>query len=162
MKKDIKTIILTIIIAFGLLALLGYVFKISNISESDTLSNKASETKFDNDNLSQKDMDLFAQCLAEKQITMYGAEWCTHCKKEKAAFGSSFKYVPYVECPDNIKICLEKGVNGYPTWITSDGSKYEGEQGIERLAEITGCSLSNEESSKEDSFSTTSSTTTEK
>lgn len=86
-------------------------------------------------------LDAFAQCLASKKITMYGAEWCSHCKAEKARFGSSFKYVPYVECPENQKLCLDKGVKGYPTWITESGEKYAGEQGLEKLAEITSCPL---------------------
>jgi len=83
----------------------------------------------------------FAQCLAEKELTMYGAEWCTHCKAEKALFGESFKYVPYVECPENEKLCLDKGVEGYPTWITKSGEKYVGEQGLKRISEISECPL---------------------
>jgi hypothetical protein len=71
-------------------------------------------------------LDAFAQCLAEKKITMYGAAWCAHCQDEKKAFGSSFKYVPYVECPDNPKVCTDKGVNGYPTWIFPDGRQLVG------------------------------------
>jgi len=88
-----------------------------------------------------KNFDLFAQCLAEKKLTMYGADWCPHCQNEKKHFGDSFKYVPYVECPNNTKLCLDKGVNGYPTWIDANGSKYEGEQGLNKLAEISGCKL---------------------
>ena len=42
---------------------------------------------------------------------------------------------------DNAKLCLEKGVNGYPTWIFPDGKKLEGEQGLQRLSEESGCSL---------------------
>jgi len=82
-----------------------------------------------------------AKTLAEKKITMYGAEWCPHCKAEKARFGSAWQYVPYVECPANEKLCLDKQVRGYPTWITPDGTKYEGEQGIEKLAQIAGYDL---------------------
>ncbi|OGM96884.1 MAG: hypothetical protein A3J46_03895 [Candidatus Yanofskybacteria bacterium RIFCSPHIGHO2_02_FULL_41_11] len=89
------------------------------------------------------DYDLFAQCLTEKGFTMYGAEWCPHCKNEKNAFGDSFKYVEYVECPDNPKECLEKGINGYPTWITGEGEKLEGERGVEKLSEKSGCKLQN-------------------
>ncbi len=87
------------------------------------------------------ELDGFAQCLADKEITMYGAAWCVHCKNEKAAFGSSFRLVPYVECPDNIKLCTDKGVNGYPTWIFPDGRKFEGEQGVKRLSDLSDCPL---------------------
>ena len=63
------------------------------------------------------DKDAFAKCLTTKGLTMYGAEWCPHCKEEKALFGDSFKYVNYVECPQNTDLCLAKGIQGYPTWI---------------------------------------------
>lgn len=85
--------------------------------------------------------DAFAQCLASKNLTMYGAVWCSHCKAEKARFGDSFKYVPYVECTENPNVCLEKGVEGYPTWIDLSGAKYVGEQGLEKLGTISGCEL---------------------
>ena len=86
-------------------------------------------------------LDNFAQCLAEKKITMYGAAWCSHCDNEKKAFGASFRFVPYVECPDNPKKCLDLGITGYPTWIFPDGRRFKGEQGIEKLAEESECVL---------------------
>ncbi len=87
--------------------------------------------------------DDFAKCVASKNLTMYGAAWCSHCQNEKSHFGSSFKYVPYVECPDNLKLCEDKGIVGFPTWIDSAGKKYEGEQGLQGIAKITGCVLPN-------------------
>lgn len=92
--------------------------------------------------LPQSTLDTFAQCLSEKNLTMYGAEWCPHCQREKALFGTSFKYVKYVECPDNAQLCIDKGITGYPTWIDSSGTKHEGEQGLEGLSKISGCPLS--------------------
>jgi len=65
-------------------------------------------------------LDDFAKCLADKKVTMYGAYWCTHCQADKAAFGNSFKYVPYVECTEKVQECLAAGVEGYPTWIISN------------------------------------------
>ena len=85
--------------------------------------------------------DDFAKCLAEKNITMYGADWCSHCQNEKRAFGSSFQFVPYVECPDDPQKCLEKNITGYPTWIFSDDKKFVGEQGLEKLSQESGCSI---------------------
>lgn len=100
------------------------------------IAKKTSET-----DLPQSVLVPFAQCLASKNITMYGAAWCSHCQREKANFGEAFKYVPYIECPDNEKICLDKGIRGYPTWIDEKGVKYEGEQGLDGLAKISGCLL---------------------
>lgn len=85
--------------------------------------------------------DAFAQCLAEKNITMYGAVWCSHCLNEKKSFGSSFRFVPYVECPDEPQKCLIAGINGYPTWVFPDGKKLEGEQGLKKLSQESGCAL---------------------
>ena len=92
-----------------------------------------------------------AQCLAEKGVTMYGAAWCPHCQKEKREFGKAFRYVPYVECPENPERCLSLHVTGYPTWIFPDGysptgspvkgKRLVGEQGLTRLSEASGCPL---------------------
>lgn len=86
-------------------------------------------------------LDGFAQCLRNKGATMYEADWCPHCQNEKNAFGESFRFIPYVECPKDPKKCLDAGVRGFPTWIFPDGSKLEGEQGIEKLSRKSGCSI---------------------
>ncbi|MDP3948777.1 MAG: hypothetical protein Q8Q17_02410 [bacterium] len=93
-------------------------------------------------------LDSFAQCLASKGITMYGAEWCSHCQNEKNRFGDSFRFVPYVECPADPNRCLSAGVNAYPTWIfpasLADGpgdKKLVGEQGLQKLSDESGCPL---------------------
>ena len=93
--------------------------------------------------------DAFAQCLADKKITMYGAEWCSHCQSQKKLFGDSFRLVPYIECPENTQLCIDKGINGYPTWIfpsansgqVPDEKKLEGEQTLEKLLQESGCAL---------------------
>ena len=92
--------------------------------------------------------DAFAQCLAQKEVTMYGADRCSHCQNEKKAFGESFRFVPYVECPDDPQRCLEEGIEGYPTWVFPassaggpEGKKLVGEQGLEKLSQESGCQL---------------------
>lgn len=86
-------------------------------------------------------LDTFAQCLAQKAVTMYGAYWCSVCKEEKKAFGDSFRFVSYVECTAEPQKCLDAGIKGYPTWIFPDGGKFEGKQGIEKLSQESGCPL---------------------
>ncbi len=86
-------------------------------------------------------LDSFAQCLASKGITMYGANWCPHCQNEKNRFGSSFKFVPYVECPADPNKCLAAGVNAYPTWIFPDGKRLAGDQELQKLSDESGCQL---------------------
>ena len=94
-----------------------------------------------NGNQSASALDSFARCLTEKNIVMYGADWCPHCQNEKKAFGEAFQFISYVECPQDPKKCLDAGINGYPTWIFSDGRKFEGEQGVEKLSRESGCLL---------------------
>ncbi|MEI6528575.1 MAG: hypothetical protein WCO10_02815 [bacterium] len=111
----------------------------STSATSTTVSTSTATTATSTAELSA--MDIFAKCLAEKKLTMYGAVWCSHCQNEKSHFGTSFKYVPYVECPDNVSLCEAKGILGYPTWIDAAGNKHEGEQGIDGLAKISGCAI---------------------
>lgn len=84
--------------------------------------------------------DNFAKCLSAKGVTMYGTEWCSHCKNQKAMFGDSFKFVTYVECTTNQAACTAAGVTGYPTWVIN-GKAYPGEQSLQSLSTMAGCPL---------------------
>ena len=91
-------------------------------------------------------LDSFAKCLKDKDTIFYGAFWCPHCQKQKAMFGNSVKYLPYVECstPDaksQLPVCNEKKIENYPTWIFTDGSRLTGEVPLATLAEKTSCTL---------------------
>ncbi|MEK6877050.1 MAG: hypothetical protein AABZ49_00280, partial [Thermoproteota archaeon] len=57
----------------------------------------------------------------------------------KKAFGESFKYVNYVECPDDPQKCIAASIEGYPTWVFGGEKRLEGEQGLEKLAHESGC-----------------------
>jgi len=92
--------------------------------------------------------DAFAQCLTEKHVVMYGAYWCPHCANQKKMFGSSFRYVIYVECDSKGKgaqpeLCLRKGIDGYPTWEIN-GEMISGEVPLVDLARKSGCTLQHE------------------
>lgn len=83
----------------------------------------------------------FSKCLASRGVTMYGAYWCSHCQREKSNFGEYFKYINYVECPENIKLCQDKKITNYPTWEFPDGNQLIGEQGLQKLSLKFGCPL---------------------
>ncbi|MEK7465710.1 MAG: protein disulfide isomerase family protein [Patescibacteria group bacterium] len=87
------------------------------------------------------DLTAFAECLREKNVIMYGAAWCPHCQEQKQLFGEAFKNLSYVECPENPQRCIAAGIEGYPTWVMSNGEKLVGEQKLESLAAATGCLL---------------------
>lgn len=90
--------------------------------------------------------DQLAQCIADSGAKFYGAFWCPHCQSQKAVFGKSAKFLPYVECSSpsgsgQLQVCTDAKVEGYPTWIFKDGSKLTGEVSIPVLASTTGCVL---------------------
>lgn len=90
--------------------------------------------------------DGIAQCLTDKGVKFYGAFWCPHCQEQKKMFGNSAKLLPYVECSqpngrDRTQICVDMGIEQYPTWIFPNGDKVTGEQAPEVLAEKAGCEV---------------------
>ena len=91
--------------------------------------------------------DSFAQCLAAKQAKMYGLYWCPHCADQKAMFGASFRYVPYVECaikgsPKELApACKAAGVTLFPSWQFGMDPPHEGVLSLQALSQKTGCSL---------------------
>lgn len=91
--------------------------------------------------------EALAKCLASKGAKMYGAYWCPHCQNQKSEFGDSFKYIDYTECDPsgpnpNPGACRAAGIQGYPTWIIG-GTQYPGEMTLEKLGEVSGCSVPN-------------------
>jgi len=89
----------------------------------------------------EKNYDEFAKCLTDKGFVMYGASWCSACKKQKKVFGESFKLIKYVECTKNKTLCNEKEIEGYPTWIIEENYKSPGFQKIRNLAQMSGCKI---------------------
>lgn len=91
-----------------------------------------------------KDLKTFAQCITDSGAKFYGAFWCSHCQNQKKAFKDAGKYLPYIECsePDGktqTQICKDKNIEGYPTWIFTDGSIASGELSFDTLKQKTNC-----------------------
>lgn len=90
--------------------------------------------------------DQFAQCVADRGATFFGAFWCPHCQDQKALFGNSAKLLPYKECSTpngqgQLAVCDEEGISSYPTWRFGDGSELTGVQSFQTLADKTNCAL---------------------
>ena len=93
--------------------------------------------------------DDFAKCIKDKGVTFFGAFWCPHCQAQKARFGKSAKYLPYVECstPDSrgqLQVCIDADIKTYPTWEFPVGTTTErvtGEIELVDLAAKTSCEL---------------------
>jgi hypothetical protein len=91
--------------------------------------------------------DSFAKCIATKNAKMYGLYWCPHCIDQKREFGSSFHYVPYVECASEndphelTAACKAAGTKLFPSWQFGSDPPKEGVLSLEELSQKTGCSL---------------------
>ena len=96
--------------------------------------------------------DKFAQCLKDEGVVFYGAFWCSHCQAQKARFGKSAKYLPYIECsnPDGQtqnKFCNDANITTYPTWqfrtatTATTTERVTGEMELVDLAQKTSCEL---------------------
>ncbi|MDP3901100.1 MAG: hypothetical protein Q8Q38_02060 [bacterium] len=91
--------------------------------------------------------DQLAECLQGKGVVFYGTFWCPICQSQKVAFGRSAKNLPYVECSlpsgrGQTQVCIEEGIQSYPTWEFQDGSRITGEFTPAELAEKAGCEVS--------------------
>ena len=91
--------------------------------------------------------DSFARCLATRNARMYGLYWCPHCADQKHEFGSSFHYVPYIECASEndphelTPACKAAGVKLFPSWQFGADPPKEGVLTLQELSQKTGCSL---------------------
>lgn len=92
--------------------------------------------------------DSFAQCITDSGAKFYGTFWCPHCQAQKAKFGKSAKFLPYIECStadgqNQLQVCKDAGITAYPTWFFANASSTTGELELSDLAEKTGCPLVN-------------------
>jgi len=92
----------------------------------------------------RESIDALAKCMTEKGVVEYGAFWCQNCAKQKKMFGSSYKYIKYIECDprgenEQAELCIEKKVEKYPDWEFADKSRLVGVQEFEALATKSGC-----------------------
>lgn len=94
--------------------------------------------------------DAFASCLAETNTKYYGAFWCPNCQEQSKLFGDSKDLVPYIECAQGgkdaqVQLCLNEGIQSYPTWRFANGKELVGLQSLETIADYSGCSLDEED-----------------
>ncbi len=125
-KKLINLIVLIAVVLLGVGGLFYFLWVWS----------PAQSTKFDE----------FAKCITDKGVKFYGAFWCPHCQDQKALFGGSAKYIPYVECSTSdsngqLQICIDQKIEVYPTWKFADGLKQEGGLTLQELSDKSGCLL---------------------
>jgi thiol-disulfide isomerase/thioredoxin len=99
-----------------------------------TLYNFKSIEKEQNQNLAES----LANCLSNKEVVMYGTEWCGLCKKQKELFGDSFSKINYLDCDKSPQICIDAGVQAYPSWKINNQIEL-GYLGLDLLKDLSGC-----------------------
>ncbi len=96
--------------------------------------------------------DIFAQCLTDEGMLMYGSATCSFCAKQRAMFGSAFEFIDEIECdprnPDSeVERCVAKDIEHTPTWIQEDAEGNElhrfeaGVVSFEELSAVSGCPI---------------------
>jgi glutaredoxin len=84
-----------------------------------------------------------AEHLAKIGAKFYGANWCTHCAKQKSLFGATAAAkLPYVECAKDgensqRELCRQKKIQIFPTWIIN-GQILPGTRELKDIAKATG------------------------
>ncbi len=98
----------------------------------------------------QEDHSELAQCISKQGVNMYGSFRCSVCAKTRAMFSDSFQYINEIECHpqgenSQTALCLEKDLEGTPTWILEPNGKeqkrHTGFLNLEELAEFSGCDM---------------------
>ena len=79
-----------------------------------------------------------AQCLRDKNFTMYGIPTCPACAQQKQLFGASFSTVPYVDCTADRSTCSSQSIRYYPTW-KGNGTEQVGAMPLQEVARLSGC-----------------------
>lgn len=115
MKKLNKNLVITILIAVGLLILAIFLMNKKNSEAPEEI----------------------AQCIGKKS-TLYIQLGCPHCIKQENVFGESYKYLNVIDCYYNPNACIKANITGTPAWVIN-GEEYLGFQSIEKLRELTGC-----------------------
>jgi len=93
-----------------------------------------------------RNRDAFSRCLTENGVSMFGADDCTWCNRQKELFGESFALIDYVNCKQNEARCEEKKLEGMPTWMqhSKEGAETKRHAGVLTLRELenfSGCQL---------------------
>jgi len=118
---------------------------VQGITPFDSLMQQQEQTQNVPEEYSEEDLDklrIFSSCLAEKGITIYGANWCGYTKQLVIDVLGGFGVVgnAYVECTENTELCASEGIEGYPT-IKLNGEVFTNGRTLEALGEATGCQV---------------------
>ena len=78
-----------------------------------------------------------AKCIGENSI-LYGQLGCHACEKQEDLFGDNYEHLTTVDCFYNREECIEKNIQGTPTWIINE-DQHLGVKSLKELKDLTGC-----------------------
>lgn len=116
-------------------------FQPINMKEAEELETTPEPTNGNEpvSNIDPEEMKTFIDCLKNKGLVVYGANWCGWTKQIIATLGGQELIAPiYVECTEQEALCKEKRITGYPT-ILINGEEYQGSRTVVEFANKTGC-----------------------
>lgn len=93
----------------------------------------------------------FAECLVEEGFTLYLAEYCFACEKQKEYFGPAWEiieknstncgnYLGMLVGSEDLSELCEEMVGGFPEWTFADGKTVNGTLTLEQLQSYSQCS----------------------
>lgn len=88
-----------------------------------------------------EELTEFVACLQEAGFVVYGANWCSWTNELVQTLGGWSIVAPiYVECEEQIELCQEKEIQGYPTILIND-EPFQGARTFEDFSSATSCQL---------------------
>jgi uncharacterized membrane protein len=135
-------------IIVAVVVLVGTLGVYANINNPSLAEQSASETAGPPITTTSGEAELaLATHLQQIGAKMYGAFWCPHCHDQKQLFGQdAFSKIDYIECsPEGqgtppASVCIERGIQGYPSWEVKGQLLESGTQSLEALATASGYS----------------------
>ncbi|PRP79085.1 hypothetical protein PROFUN_13147 [Planoprotostelium fungivorum] len=89
-------------------------------------------------------LEKFTQCMTDNGVSVWGADGCISCQRQKQIFGDSFSNLRYINCETRQAECEAEKITDTPTWVKKREGKEErvlGFQSFSRLEEFSGCRL---------------------
>ena len=102
------------------------VYSIANdTAQENTYQSNSSTAGLVGEGEAANDLVAFAKYLKDTGFIFYGADWCPHCRDQKALFEDGAKYLPFVETTNPDRTSNQLGtteeITSYPTWDFGNG-----------------------------------------